>query len=86
MPRLAGVGENAFQSANQSKVADRGAQLFLHLSDDGIVAPFAELNTTANRTKKHLLFDGIVKLVDQYFPAMMKDTERERTNAVFRHE
>ncbi|SEO19972.1 hypothetical protein SAMN03159293_02107 [Pseudomonas sp. NFACC39-1] len=83
MSWLACVGENAFQSANQSNIADRKSQFFLHFTDDGIDTSFAELNTAANRAKEGSLFNGVIELVNQYFSVMMKYTEREGTNAWF---
>lgn len=86
MPWLACVGEDAFQRANQANVADRAAQLFLHFPDDGVVTPFAEFNAATNGAKERHVFNGIMELVDQYFPLMMKNAERERANEVFFHE
>ncbi|RKS28028.1 hypothetical protein BJ917_0892 [Pseudomonas sp. WPR_5_2] len=84
--RLARVGENTFQSANQSNVADRKAQFFLNFPDDGIDTPFAEFNAAANGAKERALFDGIGESVDQYFSVVVKDAQSEGAYAVFRHE
>ncbi|KRP57965.1 hypothetical protein TU79_21985 [Pseudomonas trivialis] len=74
MPWLACVGENTFQRANQSNVADRKSQLFLHFTGDGIHTSLAELNTAANGAKEGSCFNSVVELIDQYFSVMVKDT------------
>lgn len=79
--RLTLVDENAFQRTNQSNIANRKAQLFLHFSGDGIDTPFAKLNTSANRAKKSLLSSGVIELVDQYFSLIMKNTKSKSANA-----
>ncbi|VXC18365.1 conserved hypothetical protein [Pseudomonas sp. 9AZ] len=86
VPRLACLGEDAFQRANQANVADRATQFFLHFADDGVVTPFAEFNAATNGAKERPVLIGVVELVDQYFPLMMKNAQRERANEVFCHE
>ncbi|MNV83286.1 hypothetical protein D3C71_1770810 [compost metagenome] len=80
MPWLAGIGEQAFQRAEQVHVADRLAQFLGDFPGDGIAAQFTELDAATQRPAQGLAGGRVVEDVDQDLALVMEHAQCEKTD------